>query len=240
MLDPLFHVATIAATPNPQQLIYLALHQDYSEDTVYDSLVPPETSCGEIAVRRLLNGKRNHWGPLEHPQISLNVCNFPHDVMQQARTHRIGCSFDVQSGRYTGQRIIDVARGDRTVEEVFYTRPVGSYTNREGKKYTAYAEQRAQQLQHAMRFSHHYAQLIADGWAEEHARALCPYAIRQHFVVSFTMRALIHFLCVRAKADAQEEIRALADLLVPELVAWAPEIGAFYEANLHGKALLAA
>jgi thymidylate synthase (FAD) len=239
MLDPMFKVAVLAATRYPQQLIYQALHQDYSENCVCDTGPPPEDVCGKVAVKRLLNGKRNHWGPFEHPQISFNVCNFPHDVMQQARTHRIGCSFDVQSGRYTGQRIIDVARGDRTVEEVFYFRPVGNYTDREGKKYTAHAHQRAEQLKHAMRFSHHYAQLIADGWAEEHARAMCPYAIRQHFVVSFTMRALVHFLCVRGKLDAQLEIQALGDLMLPHFKAWAPEIGNWYEENLHTKAILA-
>lgn len=238
MLDPLFRVATIAATPEPQRLIYRALHQDYSEDTVWDALISSETACGNVAVRRLLEGKRGHYGPLEHPQISFNVCNFPHDVMQQARTHRIA-SFDVQSGRYTGQRIIDVARGDRSVEEVFYLRPVGLYADRQGKKYTAHAEQRVQQLQHIMRFAHHYAQLINEGWAEEHARALCPYGIRQHFVVSFNMRSLMHFMSVRGKLDAQDEIRELANLMLPEFRAWAPEIAAWYEANLHQKALLA-
>ena len=39
------------------------------------------------------------------------------------------------SGRYTGQRILDVADGKRQLEEVFYLRPVGNYTDREGKKY---------------------------------------------------------------------------------------------------------
>jgi thymidylate synthase (FAD) len=191
------------------------------------------------AVRRLLQGKRNHWGPFEHPQISFNVCNFPHDVMQQARTHRVGCSFDVQSGRYTGQRIIDVATGDRSVEEVFYFRPVGKYTDREGKKYTAHAEQRSRQISRAMQFAHDYALLINDGWAEEHARANCPYAIREHFVVSFSMRALVHLLCVRGKLDAQLEIQELGNLLLPHFKEWAPQIGNWYEENLHTKAILA-
>ncbi|MBU6230883.1 MAG: FAD-dependent thymidylate synthase, partial [Cyanobacteria bacterium REEB459] len=39
------------------------------------------------------------------------------------------------SFRYTGQRIVDVAEGKRPVEEVFYLRPVGFYTDRQGKKY---------------------------------------------------------------------------------------------------------
>ena len=234
----MFRVATLAATRYPQQLIYQALHQDYSENCVCDSNPPPEDACGKIAIQRLLDGKRGHWGPLEHPQISFNVCGFPHTVMQQARTHRIA-SFDVQSGRYTGNRISDVANGSRTVEEVFYLRPVGNYTDRAGKKYTYHAYQRAADLKRCMDFAHHYTSRIVEGFSEEHARDLCPYAIRQHFVVSTNMRALTHFLSVRGKLDAQLEIRDMADLMLEEFRVWAPEIAGWYEANLHQKALLA-
>lgn len=93
-----FRVEVISQTPNPQQTIYAALHQDYSEDFVFDDLhkLPSETECGEIAAKRLLLGGRGHYGPLEHPQIVFNCGYFPHSVMQQARTHRTGVSFDVQ------------------------------------------------------------------------------------------------------------------------------------------------
>lgn len=99
VIDPLFRVEVIAQMPNPQQVIYAALHQDYSEHFVYDEIKdgkwPSEQKAGEIALRRILSGEL-HGGPLEHPQIVFNVGYFPHSVMQQARTHRVGCSFDVQ------------------------------------------------------------------------------------------------------------------------------------------------
>jgi thymidylate synthase (FAD) len=72
---------------------------------------------------------------MEHAQIVLNVGWFPHSVMQQARTHRVGVSFDVQSMRYTGDRICRAALGELDLEEVFYLRPVGEYSDRKGKKY---------------------------------------------------------------------------------------------------------
>lgn len=53
--------------------------------------------------------------------------------MQQARTHRVGVSFDVQSFRYTGNQFIDVLEGKKDIEDVFYLRPVGYYTDRQGK-----------------------------------------------------------------------------------------------------------
>jgi len=36
------------------------------------------------------------------PRSCSTVGLVPHSVMQQARTHRVGVSFDVQSMRYTG------------------------------------------------------------------------------------------------------------------------------------------
>ena len=179
-----FRVELIAATPNPQQCIFAAMHQDYFEGFVASDREqwPEEAKAGEICVKRLLAGERGHYGPLEHPQITLNVGWFPHSVMQQARTHRVGVSVDVQSMRYTGERISRAANGELELEEVFYLRPVGSYSDRQGKKY---------------------------------------------------------FMDLRAKLDAQQEIRELCDLMWPHFQTWAPEIAAWYEKTRLHKARLA-
>ncbi|MCT7965152.1 thymidylate synthase [Laspinema sp. D1] len=73
-----FRVKLIAKTPNPQQVIYAAMHQDYSEGFVYDEKDewPSEEKCGEIIVKRLLSGDRGHYGCLEHVGIVLN-CQHP-------------------------------------------------------------------------------------------------------------------------------------------------------------------
>jgi thymidylate synthase (FAD) len=241
LFDPRFRVETIAATPNPQQCVYAAMHQDYSEGFVAAERKawPEEQQAGEICVKRLLAGERGHYGPLEHGQIVLNVGWFPHSVMQQARTHRVGVSFDVQSMRYTGDRICKAANGDLELEEVFYLRPVGDYADRQGKKYTYSAEQRSVDLHLCQSAAERYRDLLAAGFAEEHARGILPFDYRQHFVVSFSLRAFLHFLDLRAKLDAQEEIRALCDLMWPHLEAWAPEIAAWYEKSRLHKARLA-
>lgn len=159
--------------------------------------------------------------------------------MQQARTHRIGVSFDVQSGRYTSQRIIDVQSHKRPVEEVFYLRPVGFYADRGGAKYEYSEDDRKIDLARCYDAAAHYAYQIRQGKAEEHARGLIPFDIRQHFVVSFTMRSLMHFLDLRSKADAQWEIQQLSDLFFPHFQAWAPEIADWYEKSRLHKAKLA-
>ena len=205
-----FRVELIAATPNPQQCIYAAMHQDYSEGFVAADRAewPDETRAGEVCVKRLLAGERGHYGPLEHAQIVLNVGWFPHSVMQQARTHRVGVSFDVQSMRYTGDRICRAANGELDLDL-------------------------------CRRAAERYRDMLAAGFAEEHARGILPFDYRQHFVVSFSLRAFLHFMDLRAKLDAQEEIRVLCDLMWPHMQAWAPEIAGWYEKSRLHKARLA-
>ncbi|NJR39652.1 MAG: hypothetical protein HC781_13595 [Leptolyngbyaceae cyanobacterium CSU_1_4] len=97
-MDRFFTVEVISQTVNPQQTIYAAMHQDYAEGFVWAERdrFPAEDKSGEVVVKQLLAGNRGHYGPLEHPQITLNCGFFPHSTMQQMRTHRVGISFDVQ------------------------------------------------------------------------------------------------------------------------------------------------
>lgn len=97
-MDSRFTVTVISQTPNPQQVVYAAAHQDYSEGFVSDERDrwPSEEKAGAAIVKMLLAGNKGHFGSLEHPQIVLNFGWFPHSTMQQMRTHRTGVSFDVQ------------------------------------------------------------------------------------------------------------------------------------------------
>lgn len=225
-MDSLFRVEVLAQTPNPQQLIYAALHQDYSEGFVFDGPMPDEKRAGEIALKRILSGEL-HAGPLEHPQITFNVGWFPHSVMQQARTHRIA-SFDVQSMRYTGDRIVKCAEGVYGVEEVFYLRPVGIYTDRQGGRYEYDREWRERDLAYCLESAKEYAWSIGKGASEEHARSKLAFDFRQHFVVSLNMRSLGHLLVIRGKKDAQLEIRQMCELMLPKYESWAPEIYSWF------------
>lgn len=241
LLDPHFNVAVIQATPDPNRVCYLALHQDYSEDWVMaaEQKVPNETRCGEIVVERLLKGDRGHYGVLEHISITLACGWFPHDVMVQARTHRIA-SFDCQSQRYTGTRVLELVDGKREEEEVFYARPVGKYRDRQGNMYEYTEAMRRADLDHCYQTAVHYARLIREhGMAPEHARGCLAQAIRQHFVVTFNARSLMHFLDLRYKADAQPEIQTLAYKMLEHFHAWMPEVAAWYDQTRLGKARLA-
>lgn len=235
-----FRVEVIQASLNPQQMVWIAMHQDYAEGFVYDAKdkFPSEVKAGELIVKHLLAGDRGHWGPTEHPQITFNVGYFPHSMVQQIRSHRIGVSFDVQSFRYTGSRIVAVAQGKKDVEEVFYLRPVGKYNNRQGKHYFYSEQQRQEDIEWCIKACHHYKKRMEEGLAEEHARGLIPFDTRQHFVLSCNLRSLLHLLDLRWKKDAQLEAQKFCELLFVHLKTWTPAVAQWYLENRAKRAKL--
>ena len=88
--------------------------------------------------------------------------------------------------------------------------------------------------------SERYAHMFRNmGVSEEHLRDYLPQNIRQNFVVTFSLRALLHFLDLRAKMDAQLEIQALCEAMIEPTKLWVPEIFAHYEEKRLHKARLA-
>jgi thymidylate synthase (FAD) len=238
-LDKRLQVVKLQCYPIPEQVIWQAGKGDYSEVPVHELEVPSPSKCGEWIVEQLLANERGHWGPLEHPGITFSVSGFVHNVMVQARTHRIGTSWDVQSQRYTGKRVVKVAKGELGVEEVFYVRPAGFYTNRKGKKYEWTEEHRQRKVGRILIECEEYADYYNEGMCEEHIRDYLPQAIRQNFVVSFNLRSVLHFMDLRSKLDAQLEIQALCNAFAPELQKWCPSVWSYYEEKRLYKARLA-
>jgi thymidylate synthase (FAD) len=229
--DSLVGSVVLAATPNPQQVCYAAMHQDYSADPVYLDTLPSEQRAGEIVVDRCL--KFGHWGVIEHPQITINSFYYPHSVISQARTHRVGISFDVQSFRYTGKHLLGIKSTD-DLEKVIYFRPVGDYTDRQGKKYSYTENERNEDIIHAWTQVTRYQYKYNLGYSEEHARSGIPYDYRQHFVWSVNLRSALHFLSLRGKKNAQLEIRWLAEDLAHIISDWCPQIWEWYSTKHKG------
>ena len=222
----------------PEQVVYQAAKSDYSETPIHDQIIPQPSKCGEWVVEHLLKNDRGHWGPLEHPAITFSVSGYVHSVMVQARTHRVGVSFDVQSQRYTGKRVVKVASGELKPEDVFYVRPPGFYVNREGKKYDWTQEDYEDELNFILHGCKRYAAKYEKGMCEEHIRDYLAQAIRQNFVVSFNLRSVLHLIDLRAKMDAQLEIRACCEQITPHLEKWSPNVWKYYEEKRLGKARL--
>ena len=147
-------------------------------------------------------------------------------------------SFDVQSFRYSGKRVVDVAEGKKDVEDVFYLRPVGHYTNRQGKRYFYSEEQRNEDLKWCLEACKLYGKRMEEGLSEEHARSLIPFDARQHFVMSCNARSLMHLLDLRWKKDAQLEAQKLCELLYGHFEEWMPAVANWYKENRAKKARL--
>jgi thymidylate synthase (FAD) len=172
--------------------------------------------------------------------------------MQQVRTHR-HLTFDVASFRYTGVRIVDVIAKyvelveteedytalDKTVGKVFYLRPEGYYTDRQGKKYNYTEEKRYDDLLFCLDACERYQERIRQGFSEEHARGLIPFDVRQHFVMSANARSLMHLFDLRMQKAAQLECQQLCELIWPHFEAWVPAIAAWYKETRQWKPRLA-
>jgi thymidylate synthase (FAD) len=143
------------------------------------------------------------------------------------------------SFRYTGNQFIDVVEGKKDIEDVFYMRPVGYYTDRQGKKYYYSPEQRGADLDWCLEAAKRYKADFEGGMSEEHARGKMPFDYRQHFVVSFNLRSFLHFCDLRNKKDAQLEIQKLCEMMWPHFADWVPAIAQWYEKSRLGKARLA-
>lgn len=222
-------IKVIAKTFDPQTLIYKAMHQCYSSEI--EDITFSEKKCGEIAVKRLLHGNKGHYGCLEHPQITFNVKGYPHTVIQQLRTHRIGVSFDVQSFRYTKLDNITL----ENIEQVVYLRPNGEYTSRNGKYYYSGYKNQKKAVYNSIQT---YKKLIDDGISPEHAREILPYCIRQNFVMSGNLRSLLHIVDLRSKGNTQMETIKFSDKMFELLTEWCPEICNWYKANRYKRAQL--
>lgn len=142
------------------------------------------------------------------------------------------------SFRYTGSRILDVVSGKANVEDVFYLRPVGAYSDRQGKKYEYTEALRQQDIEWCLQACSRYKERIEQGFSEEHARGLIPFDVRQHWVVSANARSLMHLLDLRWKADAQLEAQKLCEAMWPHFQAWVPAIAQWYEDTRLKKARL--
>ena len=236
--DKNLQVVVLDKYAEPQKVIWQAGKSDYSEVPIHTLDPPNHSECGEWIVEQLLGNDRGHYGPLEHPAITFSVAGYVHNVMVQARTHRVGVTFDVQSQRYTGKRVLKVASGELKPEDVSYSRPPGYYTNRKGKKYEWTQEDYEDELNWYVEGCKRYAVKYNRGMCEEHIRDGLAQGIRQNFVVSFNLRSVLHFLDLRAKMDAQIEIQALCEQFAPSLQEWSPDVWAYYEAKRLHKARL--
>lgn len=225
-------VTVLESTNNPERLVCQAARGDYYSgyvgDTEYAELMAAvEGADTEAKTRNFIEKQlsRGHYGPFEHPQITFTVEGVSRVTMAQITRHR-HLTFDVQSQRYVdfsdteaimpkslqdGERNItksgeDSADADTELHKFDY-------------EYITEAAYEA------------YQNMVDDGVPKEDARYVLPLGTPVNMTFSGNARTFLHLLNLRDKADAQWEIRELADMLLDELFEWMPYTFEWYAEN---------
>lgn len=236
-----FSVRVLNATPNPQTMVYLGLHQCYSSKAVEWPENKTEDECGGIAVSKLLEGNKGHYSPLEHTSITISFQGLNHGSIQQLLRSRVAVSPSVQSFRYTSKHLLEAVKADnplKAIEDIIYLRPVNHYRDKSGLFYYS-PPMRLEDLEDAYRSVVKAVHRINQGMPPEQARGLLMFDYRQHAVITFNLRSLMSLLDRRSPKDAQTEVRIISEMLLEILKIYAPRIGEWYEANRYGKNKLA-
>ena len=222
------------------QPCHTSIHQN-NQEAAFAEAFQPQQLQKDWPIKPVPHGRRLRAHPLTVVNVEYLGQQPTYDLEVEEPWHNFVANGLVvhNSMRYTGDRIIRAANDEVDLEEVFYLRPIGDYNDRKGKKYVYTSAERSIDLELCRAAACRYRDLLAAGFAEEHARGILPFDYRQHFVVSFSLRAFLHFMDLRAKLDAQLEIRELCDLMWPHLVNWAPQFAEWYEKSRLHKARLA-
>jgi thymidylate synthase (FAD) len=222
------------SSPSPSKSIWTAQHVCYADGFAPDDNIPEDPA--QAIIKHQLKVK--HWSVLEFGYAVLHYKGFPHSTVMQLVRHQDSSPL-CQSGRYTGKRFIGVANETLDVREVFYFRPLGEYTDRQGNRYEYTAANLLFDLSACRAACKEYSNRINSGWAEEHARDILPQNFRQNFTMAGTIRAIFHWLDQRTLADSQLEAQTLAAMALKELEQWEPGLFKWYENNRAAKNMLA-
>lgn len=219
------------------QQCHTAIHSRHQELEFAQNFIP----IAALSEKPKPVGRKLKAHPMKVIQVKYLGYQSTYDLEVEGPWHNfVGNGVVVHNSfRYTGSRILEVAAGTRAVEEVFYLRPVGFYSDRQGKKYEYTPDQRAEDLAWCLAGAQLYQKRIEQGFSEEHARSLIPFDVRQHWVMSANVRSLMHLLDLRWKSDAQLEAQHLCDRIWPHFQAWVPAIADWYTTNRMKKARLA-
>ncbi|MGW2787063.1 FAD-dependent thymidylate synthase [Streptomyces populi] len=233
-LKPLFRsdvtVELIKHTASDADVLFAARVSTAGEQSLEELQKDPERSKG--LINYLMRDR--HGSPFEHNSMTFFV-SAPIFVFREFMRHRVGWSYNEESGRY------------RELEPVFYVpgedrklvqqgRP-GKYefvqgTPEQHKTVTAAMEESYRQSYAA------YQEMLAAGVAREVARATLPVGLFSSMYATCNARSLMHFLGLRTQHELakvpsfpQREIEMVAEKMEAEWAKLMPLTHAAYNAN---------
>jgi len=200
-------------------------------DTYYDDTrmrdEPPEESeltdeqLTVARTRSLLERlfRKGHFGPLEHPSITIAIKGISRVTMAQLTRHR-HATFDVQSQRY-----VDFSsKEDPVVEPLSLVDP--DHATRSGE---VGLDEEQLELYRAIFEStnndafEYYKEMVDEGIPKEDARFMLPVGTKVNMTLTVNARTMLHIANLRERANSQWEIRELTNKIIDEEFAdWMP------------------
>lgn len=169
---------------------------------------------------------RGHFGPWEHPQITIAVEGVSRVTMAQITRHR-HMTFDVQSQRYVDFADKESIVPKSLVDSEHFSRNEG-LVDLDGINRS---EARDSYQEHAQKAFEWYEEMVAAGVPKEDARFVLPVGTPVNMTFSGNARTMMHVLNLRQKANAQWEVRELANRVADKLEAWMPYTGHWWREN---------
>ena len=169
---------------------------------------------------------RGHFGLWEHPQITFAIKGVSRSLMAQITRHR-HLSFDVQSMRYVDFSDADFITPASLHESTHVSRERGLSDLGDSTR----DKWRGEYENHVDAAFDLYTSMVSAGVPKEDARMVLPIGTSVNITVSGNARSFLHLVNLRGKADAQWEIRELANEMLEELFVWMPYTFNWYDRN---------
>ena len=196
--DTLSHVELIQVQGS-DRMIAAAARVSYARDLDYDG---GDETTGKDAKLLAYLLAHDHGSPFEHNLITFRV-KAPLFVVQEMLRHRIGVSFNQQSGRYTE------FLPEFYVPRVFRTQDAKNKQSSSGEVEHGSTAALVYKMACEASFTN-YESLLRLGVAREQARGVLPHCTYTSLYITFNVRSLLHFLDLRLAPGAQWEIRQYA------------------------------
>lgn len=220
-------VSIIEATSNADRLVCTSARGDYMNRSLvgvdlnnyndFKEIMEPvegETlrQKQENLIRKLL--KRGHYGPAEHISITFAIEGVSRVCMAQLTRHR-HASFDISSMRYNDFSDPEMVTPPSIEDDQVVNREDGlvelDFDDRKGEF--------NESIEESIKT---YRKLVDNGVPKEDARFVLPLSTAVDMTMTVNLRTLLHIANLRAKADAQSEIRDLTEMLLDEAEDVAP------------------
>lgn len=239
-------VTLLEATDEPERTICLGARNDYMSGFVgelsFEEVMKNVDGDDIEEKKRTLIGQllsHGHFGPFEHPQLTIAVKGISRSCMAQLTRHR-HVSFDVQSMRYVAFDEVDpddVLDGEMVVVPPSASDPdwIGRNQKSGAVDEETVNERERVFTESVSRSVEEYQRLLDLGMAPEDARFVLPIGTEVNLVMSMNVRMLMHVADMRAAADSQWEIRELTEKVLEIASEWCPLTFEHYDEHMKGR-----